>query len=345
MQDLTIIRPDDWHTHLRDGAALARVVADTARRFARAIVMPNLDPPVTTVAAAAGYRERILAALGEGVDFEPLMTLYLSDATSRAEIRAAHASGFVHAAKLYPAGATTHSEYGVSDIEAIAAALDEMQRYDLPLLVHGETTDPEVDVFDRERVFIERTLSELVARYPGLRIVLEHVSTATGVEFVRAAPPRVAATVTAHHLLLNRNALLAGRLAPHHYCAPILKREGDRQALLKAASGDDPSFFLGSDSAPHPRTAKEAAHGCAGIYTAHAAIELYAEAFAEVGALDRLEDFASRRGAAFYGLPLNTDSLTLERADWTVPPAIDLGGRALVPLRASAAVGWRLAGR
>ncbi|MFO1031472.1 MAG: dihydroorotase [Planctomycetota bacterium] len=339
---LELIRPDDWHLHLRDGEALAAVLPDTARRFARAIVMPNLKPPVTTVAAARDYRARILAALPRGTSFEPLMTLYLTDRTPADEIAAAKASGFVHAVKYYPAGATTNSENGVTDWQKARGALAAMERHDVPLLLHGEVTDADVDVFDRERVFLDRQLTPLLRDFPGLRVVLEHVTTADAVEFVRAAGPRVAATITAHHLLWNRNELFRGGVRPHAYCLPVLKRERHRQALLAAATGTDPRFFLGTDSAPHARHTKEADCGCAGIYTAHAGIELYAEAFEQDGALERLEAFASLRGPDFYRLPRNRDRITLEKATWTVPASLPFGQHTLVPMRAGQAMPWRL---
>ena len=337
-----LTRPDDWHVHLRDGAMLARVVPDTARRFARAIVMPNLVPPVTTTASALAYRERILSAVPAGVRFEPLMTLYLTDNTPPSEIAAAKTSGEVHGVKWYPAGATTNSESGVSDIRRCDDALAAMQEHDLPLLVHGEVTDPAVDVFDRERVFIERHLVPLLERYPRLRVVLEHITTREAVEFVLHASPCVAATITAHHLLLNRNALFTGGLRPHHYCLPVLKREQHRLALVAAATSGNPKFFLGTDSAPHTRHAKESACGCAGIYTAHAAIELYAEAFERAGALERLEAFASFHGADFYRLPRNPEQITLEARSWLVPQQFGEGQDAIVPFQAGDAVAWRL---
>ena len=343
MRTITITRPDDWHLHLRDGAQLRAVLPDTARRFARAIVMPNLKPPVTTTRLALEYRDRILAALPAGARFQPLMTLYLTDNTPPAEITAARASGAVHAVKYYPAGATTHSDAGVTDIAKCRGALEAMEKHDMPLLVHGEVTDPEVDVFDRERVFIERVLAPLVSRFPGLRMVLEHVTTREAVEFVNAAPPRVAATITAHHLLLSRDALFAGGIRPHLYCLPVLKREAHRRALVKAATSGHARFFLGTDSAPHARHTKETTCGCAGIYTAHAALELYAEAFAAAGALDKLEGFASRHGAQFYRLPVNSDSVTLVESPWSVPEEIAFGPDRLVPLRAGATVAWKLA--
>src|SRR5688572_15657230 len=343
MRTITITRPDDWHLHLRDGAHLRAVLPDTARRFARAIVMPNLKPPVTTTRLALEYRDRILAALPAGARFQPLMTLYLTDNTPPAEIAAARESGAVHAVKYYPAGATTHSDAGVTDIARCRGVLDAMQKHDMPLLVHGEVTDPEVDVFDRERVFIERVLTPLASRFPGLRVVLEHVTTREAVDFVSAAPPRVAATITAHHLLLSRDALFAGGIRPHLYCLPVLKREAHRRALVKAATSGHARFFLGTDSAPHARHTKETTCGCAGIYTAHAGIELYAEAFAAAGALDKLEGFASRHGAQFYGLRVNEDTITLSETSWEVPAELAFRSERLVPLRAGANVAWKLA--
>jgi dihydroorotase len=343
MQTLTLTRPDDWHLHLRDGAALAAVLPDTARQFARAIIMPNLKPPVTTVAQAAAYLERILAALPAGMRFEPLMTLYLTDHTPATEIDAAQASGFVHAVKLYPAGATTNSDAGVTDLARCRATLARMETLGLPLLVHGEVTDPEVDVFDREAVFIDRVLIPLLHDFPGLRLVFEHITTRDAAQFVTEAGANVAATLTAHHLLLNRNAIFSGGIRPHHYCLPVLKRETHRQALMAAAISGNPKFFLGTDSAPHAKNTKEAACGCAGCYTAHAAIELYAEAFAAAGALDRLEAFASFHGADFYRLPRNSDKITLVQESWPVPtsqPYVD--DDTLVPLRAGETIAWRL---
>ena len=339
---LTLVRPDDWHLHLRDGAALQAVLPDTARRFGRAIVMPNLAPPVRTVAEAAAYRARILAALPAGLAFEPLMTLYLTEATPPSEIEAARRSGFVHAVKYYPAGATTNSQSGVTDLSRCEAVFAAMQAAGMPLLLHGEVTDPDVDVFDREAVFIERHLLRLADAYPGLKLVLEHVTTAQGVQFVRGARAGVAATLTAHHLLLNRNAIFRGGLRPHAYCLPVLKREVHRAALLEAATSGDPRFFLGTDSAPHPRSAKESDCGCAGIYTSHGGIELYAEAFDAVGALDRLEGFASFHGADFYGLPRNTQKLTLLRQPTAVPAQLPLGDAQLVPMRAGESLAWSL---
>ena len=344
MHSITLIRPDDWHLHVRDDAALATVVPHTAARFGRALIMPNLKPPVATTEQALAYRERILAAV-PGSSFEPLMSLYLTDNTEPDEIDRAKASGRVIAAKLYPAGVTTNSDAGVTAIDRIYPVLERMEARGLVLCVHGEVTAGDVDVFDRERVFIERVLSPLVRRFPGLRVVFEHITTAEAAQFVRAAGANVAATVTAHHLLLNRNAMLVGGIRPHHYCLPVLKRESHREALVKAATSGHSRFFLGTDSAPHARSTKENDCGCAGCYTAHAGIELYAEVFEAAGALERLEAFASLNGPAFYGLPPNSDHITLERTPWTVPVAYDyLGGDPLVPLRAGEIVGWRLAG-
>ena len=342
MDTLTLTRPDDCHLHLRDGPALAAVLADSARRFARAVVMPNLRPPLTTVAEALAYRERILAALPEGSDFTPLLTLYLTEATPADELKAAKAAGIV-GVKLYPAGATTHSDAGVRRIEAVYPLLETMQDIDLPLLVHGEVTDPSVDVFDREAVFIERHLAPLVAQFPGLRVVLEHITTRDGVDFVRNARPGVAASITPQHLSMNRSALFEGGLRPHHYCLPVLKREPHRAAVLEAAISGDARFFLGTDSAPHPRGEKQSACGCAGIYSAHAGIELYAEAFDAAGALERLEAFASHHGADFYRLPRNTRTLTMRRAPQAVPDSLPFGDDRLVPLRAGGQVAWQVA--
>ena len=339
---LTLIRPDDWHLHLRDGAMMAAVLPDTARRFARAIVMPNLQPPITTVDLAHAYRDRILAALPADMRFDPLMTLYLTDNMPVSEIAKAKNSGFVQAVKYYPAGATTHSEHGVTDLKRAYSVLAAMEKQDLPLLMHGEVIDPSVDVFDREAVFINRHLMPLTRDFPGLRMVLEHITTRAAVEFVRQAPNTVAATITAHHLLLNRNALFEGGLQAHHYCLPLLKRETQRAALVAAATSGNPKFFLGTDSAPHPRQAKESACGCAGIYTAHAAIELYAEIFERAGALDRLEAFASFHGPDFYRLPRNRDTLTLEQQSWTVPEELHFGKDTVVPLRAGEMITWRV---
>ncbi len=342
-ESLTLTRPDDWHLHLRDGDALKAVLPHTARQFARAIVMPNLKPPVTTVAQAAAYRDRILAALPAGMAFEPLMTLYLTDNTPAAEIRAAVDAGFVKAVKLYPAGATTNSDAGVTDLGRCAAALAEMEKLGLPLLVHGEVTDPAIDLFDREAVFIEQVLAPLLKRHPGLRVVMEHITTKDAAQFVAAAASNVAATITAHHLLYNRNAIFQGGVRPHWYCLPVLKREIHREALVQAATSGNPKFFLGTDSAPHARGAKEAACGCAGCYTAYAAMELYAEAFETAGALGQLEAFASFHGPDFYRLPRNTGTITLERRAQAVPEAYDyIPGEVLVPLRAGETLGWRM---
>ena len=341
-QSLTLTRPDDWHLHLRDGAALAAVLPHSARQFARAIVMPNLRPPVTTVELALAYRERILAALPDGSGFEPLMTLYLTDNTAPAEIALAKASGVVHAVKYYPAGATTNSDSGVTELARCFPALEAMEKAGLPLLLHGEVTDPQVDVFDREQVFLDTVLPQITRRFPGLRLVLEHITTREAAEYVTGAPANVAATVTAHHLLLNRNAMFAGGIRAHHYCLPLLKRESHRRALVRAATGGSPKFFLGTDSAPHARRNKETNCGHAGIYSAHAAIELYAEVFEAAGALDRFEAFASFHGADFYRLPRNSGTVTLQRESWQVQAAFALGDEELVPLRAGEPLAWRL---
>ena len=341
-RSLTLTRPDDWHLHLRDGAALAAVLPHSARQFARAIVMPNLRPPVTTVELALAYRERILAALPDGSGFEPLMTLYLTDNTAPAEIALAKASGVVHAVKYYPAGATTNSDSGVTELARCFPALEAMEKAGLPLLLHGEVTDPQVDVFDREQVFLDAVLPQITRRFPGLRLVLEHITTREAAEYVTGAPANVAATVTAHHLLLNRNAMFAGGIRAHHYCLPLLKRESHRRALVRAATGGSPKFFLGTDSAPHARRNKETSCGHAGIYSAHAAIELYAEVFEAAGALDRFEAFASFHGADFYRLPRNRETITLRRESWQVQAAFALGDEELVPLRAGEPLAWRL---
>ncbi len=343
LDSLTLTRPDDWHLHVRDGAHLASVVPFTARQFARAVIMPNLKPPVTTVEQARAYRERILAALPAGSTFEPLMTVYLTDGTTPDEIRAAKASGIIVGAKLYPAGATTHSDAGVTNIEKIYPALEAMEECGLVFQVHGEVTDPHIDIFDRESVFIDRVMARVAERFPRLRIVFEHVTTREAVQFVTSGRAGIAATVTPQHLLLNRNALFQGGIRPHHYCLPVLKRERDRLALIEAATGDDARFFLGTDSAPHARHTKETSCGCAGIFSAHAAIELYAEAFEDAGRLDRLEAFASLRGADFYGLPRNRERITLTRRDWTPPKAYAFGKDELVPFRAGETVRWQLA--
>jgi dihydroorotase len=342
MSVLTLQRPDDWHVHLRDGAALAAVVKFTAERFGRAIVMPNLKPAVTTVALAHAYRERILAALPPKARFEPLLTLYLTNTTAPDEIDRAKAAGFVHGVKLYPAGATTHSDAGVTDIANVDRVLARMEKVGMPLLVHGESPQPNVDVFDREAHFIDAVLDPLVTRFPGLRVVFEHITTERAVAFVAAARSGVAATITPQHLLLNRNAIFSGGIRPHYYCLPILKRERDRQALLGAATGGNPKYFLGTDSAPHERAAKENDCGCAGMFTAHAAVELYAEAFESVGRLDRLESFASHFGADFYGLPRHDDRITLVKESWTPPAAYEYGNGALVPYRGGESIAWRL---
>lgn len=341
--EITLARPDDWHLHLRDGAALAAVLADTAKRFARAIVMPNLKPPVTTVALADAYRKRIIAALPTDTQFNPLMTLYLTEATAPNEIDAAVASDFVHAVKYYPAGATTNSAAGVNDLTNCTATLARMEKLGLPLLVHGEVTDSAVDIFDREAVFIDRVLQPLRRDFPALKLVLEHITTKQGIDFVMAQDHHVAGTLTAHHLLLNRNALFVSGIRPHNYCLPVLKRETHRQALLAAATSGNPKFFLGTDSAPHAKSTKEAACGCAGCYTANAGIELYALAFDSVGALHKLEGFASFYGADFYGLPRNTDKITLLRDSWGVPAELPyLADDTLVPFMAGESIAWRL---
>lgn len=339
---LTLTRPDDWHLHLRDGPAMASVVGHTARRFARAIIMPNLRPPVVTTAQALAYRARILSVLPPGSGFEPLMTLYLTDHTPAREMVAARASGVVHGCKLYPAGATTNSESGVTQIKRIYPVLAAMAEQGLPLLVHGEVTNADVDIFDREARFIEERLAPLIADFPGLKVVFEHVTTREAVDFVRQGPETLGATITPHHLLYNRNALLAGGIRPHYYCLPVLKRERHRRALVEAATSGHPRFFLGTDSAPHPQREKESACGCAGAYSAHAALELYAEVFDEAEALDRLEGFASRHGPDFYGLARNGDTLTLVRKPWTVPASYPLGADRVIPLRAGETVAWRL---
>ena len=342
MSTLRLTRPDDWHLHLRDGAALQAVLPFTAARFARAIVMPNLVPPVTSTAQARAYRERILAALPAGARFEPLMTLYLTDHTTPEELTAAKASGFIHGVKLYPAGATTHSEAGVTDLARLDGVLERMAELDLVLQVHGEVTDAAVDVFDREARFIEAVLQPLAERHRRLRIVFEHITTKAALQFVLGARAGIAATVTPQHLLLNRNALFEGGLRPHHYCLPVLKAEPHRAALLEAVAGGTPRLFLGTDSAPHARNTKEAACGCAGIFSAHAGIELYAEAFEAAGALQKLEAFAAFHGADFYRLPRNRDTLTLTREPWQVPAHYPYGTEVLVPLRALGRIPWRV---
>jgi dihydroorotase len=340
---LTITRPDDWHLHLRDGSVLADVLPHTAAQFARAIVMPNLKPPVTTTAMASAYRDRILAALPKGMAFEPLMVLYLTDNTQPDEIRKAVESGFVHGVKLYPAGATTNSDAGVTDLQRCMPALEMMQELGLPLLIHGEVTDSEIDVFDREAVFIDRILQPLRKQLPQLRIVFEHITTQEAVHYVRDAEGPIAATITAHHLLYNRNAIFKGGVRPHYYCLPILKRETHRRALMQAASSGNPRFFLGTDSAPHSKGLKEHSCGCAGCYTALHAMELYAHAFEEAGALDKLEGFASFFGPDFYKLPRNKDHITLQRQDWIVPEELVMQSITIVPLDAGATLAWKLA--
>lgn len=343
---MTITQPDDWHVHLRDGAAMKVVLPDTARQFGRAIVMPNLRPPVTTTDLAVAYRQRILDALPEGSHFEPLMTLYLTDNTPAAEIEKAKASGVVHGVKLYPAGATTNSDSGVTDFDKCAKTLEAMQNHGMPLLIHAEVTDSSVDVFDREKVFIDRNMIPLLKKFPELKVVFEHITTKDAADFVMSAPNHVAATITAHHLLMNRNDMFSGGIKPHHYCLPILKREEHRESLLKAATSGSAKFFLGTDSAPHAKNTKEATCGCAGIYTAHAAIELYAEAFESVNALDKLEGFASYFGADFYGLARNKAQVTLIKESWTVPddiPYIDVNST-LKPLRAGELMLWKFVG-
>lgn len=343
MKQITLLQPDDWHVHLRDGDALPHTVAATARYFGRAIVMPNLKPPVVDTASARAYRERILANIPSGLSFDPLMTLYLTDATKPEEIIKAKTSGFVHALKYYPAGATTNSENGVSNIDKVGAVLEVMAEIGMPLLVHGEVTDSHIDIFDREKEFIDQILKPLTARFPTLKIVLEHITTAHAVEFVRSSAGQVGATITAHHLLYNRSDMLAGGIRPHLYCLPILKRDIHQQALIQAATSGDPRFFLGTDSAPHIRGLKENACGCAGSYTAFAALELYADVFERAGALDRLEGFASHFGPDFYGLPRNKRRIRLEKSPWTVPADYAFGPERVVPLRAGEQLQWRVA--
>ena len=341
---LTLLRPDDWHIHLRDGALLPRTVADAARTFARAIIMPNLVPPVRNAAEADQYRQRILDARPAESSFQPLMVLYLTDQTSAADIHNAVKSGFVHAAKLYPAGATTNSDSGVTSLEAIYPALEAMSDVGMPLLVHGEVTHADVDIFDREKRFIDDQLVGLVNRFPNLKVVFEHITTADAAQFVREASDKIAATITAHHLLYNRNHMLAGGIRPHFYCLPILKRNTHQEALLDAATSGSAKFFLGTDSAPHAQNAKEISCGCAGCYTAYAAIELYAEAFEQRNALDKLEGFASHFGAYFYQLPRNQDTITLVREPCTAPSSLAFGEQQLIPLRAGETLNWRILG-
>ena len=340
--NITITRPDDWHLHLRDGAALKAVLPDTAKQFARAIVMPNLRPPVSTTNMAIAYRQRILEAIPQGMHFKPLMTLYLTDNTTAEEIGRAKATGFVHGVKLYPAGATTNSDSGVTDLAHCVKALEAMEKQGLPLLAHAEVTDADVDVFDRERVFIERHMTPLLKNFPALKVVFEHITTKDAADFVTEASSNIAATITAHHLLMNRNDMFKGGIQPHHYCLPILKREEHRVALLNAATSGNAKFFLGTDSAPHAKHTKEAACGCAGMYTAHTAMELYAEAFESANALDKLEGFSSFYGADFYGLTRNKDQITLMKERWTVPTSLPFDGDTLVPLRAGQEISWKL---
>lgn len=342
MNQLTITRPDDWHVHLRDGDLLTHTVPAMARYFGRAIVMPNLVPPAVNAAQAGAYRERILAARPAGSRFEPLMVLYLTDSTSAEDIRVAKASSFVHAVKLYPAGATTNSQSGVTDIRKVDDVLAVMAEVGMPLLIHGEVTHSDIDIFEREKVFLDTILAPLVARHPTLRVVLEHITTGDAVDFVMSAPDRVGATITAHHLLFNRNHMLAGGIRPHFYCLPILKHGRHQRRLIEAATSGNPKFFLGTDSAPHAKGAKESACGCAGSYTAHAAIELYAESFEQAGALDRLEGFASHFGADFYGLPRHQDTITLVKDAWPVPVSYPFGSSEVVPVRAGESIAWRV---
>jgi len=341
MTTLTITRPDDWHVHLRDGAALNTTVADISRYFGRAIIMPNLVPPVTNAELAVQYHQRIMAAQ-PSAQFQPLMVLYLTDQTTAEDIKAAKASGIVYAAKLYPAGATTNSSSGVTCVDNIAAVLAAMEEVNMPLLVHGEVTDHDIDIFDREAVFIDTILRPLVAKHPTLKIVLEHITTKDAVDFVKAAGDNVAATITVHHLLFNRNHMLVGGIRPHYYCLPILKRNIHQHALVEAATSGSEKFFLGTDSAPHPQHAKESACGCAGAYTAHAAIELYAEAFEAANALDKLEGFASLHGPKFYNLPVNSDKITLEKIEWPVPATMAFGNEQVVPIRANETIAWQV---
>lgn len=341
--EIEIRRPDDWHLHVRTGAAMADVIHHSARRFARAVIMPNLQPPVLDTSQALAYRERILAALPPGSDFAPLMTLYLTDRTAPEEIAVARASGGIIGCKLYPAGATTNSQSGVTNLDHLYPVLEEMQREGLPLLVHGEVARAEVDIFDREQRFIEEHLERIVADFPTLKVVFEHITTADAVDYVRTGPARLAATITPHHLLYSRNQLLAGGIRPHLYCLPVLKRERHRRALLEAATSGHPRFFLGTDSAPHAIGDKESACGCAGVFSAHAALELYAEAFEQAGALDRLEAFASHHGADFYGLDRNAGTIRLRREPWRVPERYPFGTGQIAPLRGGESIAWRLA--
>ena len=338
----TLTRPDDWHLHLRDDEAMASIVAFTAERCGRAIVMPNLRPPVVRVEQAMAYRQRILDALGSATDFQPLLTLYLTDATPVSEIEAAIENPHIAGVKFYPAGATTNSDSGVTDLSHCADVLAAMEKGGLPLLVHGEVTDSSVDIFDREKVFIDGTLVGLLGKFPGLRVVLEHITTKDAVDFVREGPENLAATITAHHLLLNRNDMLVGGIRPHYYCLPILKRQRHQAALIEAATSGDPKFFLGTASAPHPGSGKETVCGCAGVFSAHGTIELYAEAFEAAGAMDKLEGFASFHGPDFYGLERNKDTITLRREAWQVPESYPLGPEGVRPFRAGETISWKL---
>ena len=342
MQTLTLTRPDDWHVHLRDGLALQNTVKDVANQFARAIVMPNLVPPVADVTLAHQYKKQIQKHIPEGVDFSPLMTLYLTDKTNADDIKQAMQTSDIVACKLYPAGATTNSDSGLSQIENAYPVFEAMQKHGMPLLIHGEVTDNDIDIFDREKVFIDRALKPLVKQFPKLKIVLEHITTEDAVDFVMNAGDNVAATITAHHLLNNRNDMLVGGIRPHLFCLPILKRQKHQQALLKAATSGSSKFFLGTDSAPHAQDKKETACGCAGCYTAHAAIELYAEAFETMNALDKLEAFASFNGPDFYNLPRNTSKITLIKQAWNMPEKLDLGDSNVVPYRAGELMNWKL---
>lgn len=342
MTQLTITQPDDWHLHVRDGDKMAAIIGHTARQFVRAIIMPNLKPPVTTTEEALAYKDSIVRALPSGSDFQPLMTLYLTDNTPAEEIIRAQESGAVFAVKLYPAGATTNADSGVTNLQNAEAALSEMEKIGMPLLVHGEVTDPAVDIFDREKVFIDQQLIPLIKRHPALKVVLEHITTTDAVQFVTESDKNIAATITPQHLLLNRNAMLVGGIHPHNYCLPVLKRESHRQALVTAATSGNPKFFLGTDSAPHAKGDKESACGCAGIFSAHAALELYAMAFDQADALDKLEGFASHYGADFYGLPRNLKKVTLEKESWTVPNELPFGSQTLVPFFAGKTLEWTL---
>ena len=342
MNKLTLIQPDDWHLHVRNGVILKTVIPHTANQFARAIIMPNLNPPVLTVDQALAYRDEILQALPADSNFNPLMTLYLTSDLTQDEVKKAAKSEFIHAVKLYPAGATTNSDSGVSDLKGIYPILETMQQVDLPLLIHGEVTNPDCDIFDREQVFVDSSLTDIVKNFPDLRVVVEHVTTKEAVDFVLSASNKVAATITPQHLMFNRNAILAGGIRPHHYCLPIIKREKHRQALLAAATSGNPKFFLGTDSAPHLTGAKESSCGCAGCYSAYGAIELYADVFEQAGALDKLEGFASLFGPDFYQLPRNTQTISLEKQVWTVPASYPVGDATITPLKANEVINWKL---